>query len=131
MQDKGMAGGLDVNFPKPTRDGFAANQRKLLFHVQNLEACKQSLTEMKAASKQNTAAYAEKEKQKGFEQSQITNLKGILLRAQSTGIWTEPSKPYLSKLAGRRELQNRLVMLGQHDVVVDREPVMTLRDLLS
>ncbi|CAJ1326883.1 unnamed protein product [Effrenium voratum] len=130
LEAKGGAGGVNPSFPKTTREGFVANQRKLMEHIGNLRSCKAALTELKAAKKEDSAEFLEKSQQRSYEESQITNLKGILIRSQSTGVWKEPSKPYIYKLAAKRELQHELAALGEH-VQVQDSFVMTLKDLLS
>jgi len=49
--------------------------------------CKQSMTELKAASNQDSAAFQEWQSKRAYEESQVSNLKGILIRSASTGVW--------------------------------------------
>ena len=61
MEANGQAGGLDLSHPKPTRDGFLDNKRKLILCEGRLEKIKIKLTDPKCDRKATMAQKEEAE----------------------------------------------------------------------
>ena len=99
LESNGQAGGLDLSHPKPTRDGFLDNKRKLIMCEKRLDQIKIKLTDPNADRK---AILAQKEEAE-FE---ANNMRGIVARQITTGIWKDPSKAYLGRIRERRQLEN-------------------------
>ena len=78
MIDSGRAGGINITFPKSFQQSFMNNMEKFKHHKQNLISCTQQL---KAGSTK-----AGLQKSKRYEESQVKNLQGILVRSMTTGV---------------------------------------------
>ena len=88
-----MHGTLDESHPKPTRDQFVDNFIKL-------KEQEKALMEVRRDKGRND--------QKAHHESQIVNLKSILIRQLTTGIFREPKPQYLKKLTDKRVIENEL-----------------------
>jgi hypothetical protein len=99
LEANGQGGGLDLSHPKPTRDGFLDNKRKLILCEGRVEKIKIKLTDPKCDRK---AVMAQKEEAE-FE---ANNMRGIVARQITTGIWKDASSKYLGRIRERRQLEN-------------------------
>ena len=99
LESNGHGGGLDLSHPKPTRDGFLDNKRKLILCEARLDQIKLKMTDTNIDRK---AVLAQKEEIE-FE---ANNMRGIVARQITTGIWKDPSKAYLARIRERRQLEN-------------------------
>jgi hypothetical protein len=90
-----------MTHPKPTRDGFLDNFRKLQLNEQHMLKLQIQMTN---PSCDRESMLAEKEK----VAHELNNMRGIVGRQLTTGIWREPSVFYVNKLSKRRGLENEL-----------------------
>lgn len=90
-----------MSHPKPTRDGFLENQRKLIANEKQLEKVQIKLTDPNCDRK---AVLAQREE----AQFNVNNMRGIVARQITTGIWKDPSQAYLGRIRERRQLENDL-----------------------
>ena len=72
-----MGGYLDESDSQPTRDQFVNNFIVLREQENLLTIAKQDRS---------------KQDQRAFHESQVSNLKGILIRQITTGVWKEPKE---------------------------------------
>ena len=91
MVDSGRAGGLNKEFPKSLQQSFTSNMTKYKSHKLALQTCKEQIKSGQSGL-ENT---------KRYEESQVRNLQGILLRSMTTGVWTDPCTRYI-KVVHRR-----------------------------
>ena len=82
MEANNMGGYLDESHPKPTRDQFIKNYKSLKEEEDLLSRAKMIKDSSAMAHHSNN----------------ITNLKGILIRQITTGIWKEPKESYLKAI---------------------------------
>lgn len=91
LVDTGRAGGLNLDFPNSLRQSFSDNMKKYHHHKSALAKYKQQIK----------SGMAGLEKARQYEESQVKNLQGILLRSMTTGVYTDPSSRYI-KIVQRR-----------------------------
>ncbi|KAK1739678.1 kinesin family protein [Skeletonema marinoi] len=91
LVDTGRSGGLNLDFPNSLRQSFSDNMGKYYHHKSALAACKQQVKAGQTGS----------EKARQYEESQVKNLQGILLRSMTTGVYTDPCSRYI-KIVQRR-----------------------------
>eukprot|EP00444_Apocalathium_aciculiferum_P019733 CAMPEP_0183459592 /NCGR_PEP_ID=MMETSP0370-20130417/135906_1 /TAXON_ID=268820 /ORGANISM="Peridinium aciculiferum, Strain PAER-2" /LENGTH=464 /DNA_ID=CAMNT_0025651435 /DNA_START=14 /DNA_END=1408 /DNA_ORIENTATION=+ len=114
MQAKGMHGELMLEqFPRPTCQGFVDNFRKL----RGAEA------DVAAALARGGSKTSEHVKELQFV---ADNLKGILLRQITTGIWREPKPGYMAKCGEKADLESSIARL-----VPGKEPSAAPPDLMA
>ena len=96
--------------------------------MKQLGKYKQSLSEMKGAtnsSRMNKERALFKEeyemlkKQIENENTKVKNLKGVVLRQMTTGVWIPPKQSYTKKMIEKRELQKRLRRMNGDDGMKD------------
>lgn len=75
------------DFPKSLHQSFSSNLEKYQKHARAMHSCKQQMK----------SGQIEMEKTKRFEESQVRNLQGILLRSTTTGVWLDPSSSYIKR----------------------------------
>jgi len=91
LVETGRSGGLNLDFPNSLRQSFSENMRKYHHHKSALATCKQQVK----------AGQTGLEKARQYEESQVKNLQGILLRSMTTGVYTDPCSRYI-KIVQRR-----------------------------
>eukprot|EP00985_Skeletonema_marinoi_P016418 scaffold8829_cov107-Skeletonema_marinoi.AAC.5 len=91
LVDTGRSGGLNLDFPNSLRQSFSDNMGKYYHHKSALATCKQQIK----------AGQTGLEKARHYEESQVKNLQGILLRSMTTGVYTDPCSRYI-KIVQRR-----------------------------
>eukprot|EP01083_Nonionella_stella_P091783 256677_1 len=67
----------------------------------NLEKYKMHLTKMNNVKERIRAGEKGLGQTVTFEQSQVKNLQGIVLRSMTTGIWKDPTSSYMKKVQHR------------------------------
>lgn len=102
MVDAGNAGGINEEFPKSLQLTFINNMKKHKEHKLALHACKQKIK----------AGGAGLEKARKYEESQVRNLQGILLRSMTTGVYTDPCPSYVKRLQRRIDIITALRGMG-------------------
>ena len=121
--DSGRAGGINTEFPKSLQQSFMINMEKFKHHKSHLISCTQKL---KAGS-----AKAGLQKSKRYEESQVKNLQGILVRSMTTGVYTDPCPSYMKNVQRRIDIVSTLRGMGANiDSMTDVEIPMTLDHLL-
>lgn len=111
MQDSGQGGGMNKEFPTSLQLTFANNMEKYQDHKSKLDYCKQKLKSRTGAEAHDGGAL---EKTKKYEESQVRNLQGILLRSMTTGVWTDPCPSYIKLLQRRTDLVNSLIGMNEN-----------------
>ena len=112
MTTSGKAGGLNTtDFPKSLQTSFMSNMKKYQHHKNALQSCQQSIKAGKSGL----------QKTKQYEESQVKNLRGILLRQMTTGIWVDPAPSYMKHVRRRIDIVSMLrgMCNGKKDEVVD------------
>lgn len=104
MVASGNAGGLNATFPKSLRESFTTNLGKFQSHKAALQRCKQSIKSGRTGLDQTHA----------FEESQVRNLQGILLRSMTTGVWSDPCPRYIKKVQRRIDIITLLAGMGEN-----------------
>lgn len=121
MVDSGSAGGLNKDFPKTLQQSFTSNMKKYQTHKLALQTCKQQIKSGKT----------EMEKAKKYEESQVRNLQGILLRSMTTGVWTDPCARYIKNVQRRIDIISTLRGMHEHvDSIPNIEIPLTFDHLL-
>merc|ERR1712032_593013 len=87
--------------------------KKFQDHKRALRACK----EQRKAGKRGL------EKAQNYEESQVRNLQGILLRSMMTGVWVDPCPSYVRRLQRRTDVVNALRGMNAN---VDRMPSLEM-----
>lgn len=100
MVDSGSAGGLNPDFPKSLQDSFSGNLKKYQSHKRALNSCKQHMKSGRTGT--------EMDKTKNYEESQVRNLQGILLRQMTTGVFTDPCGRYIKHVQRRIDIISTL-----------------------
>ena len=100
MVDSGSAGGLNPDFPKSLQDSFSGNLKKYQSHKRALNSCKQHMKSGRSGT--------EMEKTKKYEESQVRNLQGLLLRQMTTGVFTDPCGRYIKHVQRRIDIISTL-----------------------
>lgn len=131
MEAAGFSGGLNTDHPAPTRKAFTENQEKMKRHASKVLAIKAKLSAHKSSQSTNTSELHNLESSLKHEESQAYNLKGILLRSMTTGVWNEPSKGYLHKLMQRKGLVAELVSMGENVDVPELSEPLQFKNLLN
>jgi len=98
MTKTGAAGGLNHEFPMSYQKSFMSNLQKYRMHVSVLRDIKQHIK----------SGRDEMEKSKKFEESQVRNLQGILVRSMTTGVWKDPSSRYIQQVHRRIDIVTSL-----------------------
>ncbi len=106
----------NLDFPNSIIKTFTVNKQKLQYHMNQLAQYKQNLLEMKGAQSskidEETASFKKDyemlKKQIENENIKVTNLKGLVLRQMTTGVWIPPKQSYTKKMLEKRELQKKL-----------------------
>ena len=121
--DAGRAGGMNLDFPNSLRQSFSDNMKKYQHHKSALATCKQQI---KAGQ-----AQAGMEKAKQYEESQVNNLRGILLRSMTTGVYTDPCSRYIKIVQRRIDIISTLRGMNVKDVssIPNIEVPLTLEHL--
>ncbi|CAM9533902.1 unnamed protein product, partial [Heterosigma akashiwo] len=118
LEASGQGGCLDAGHPKPTRDAFMDNWRRMEQHQATERALQQDEKDLLAAAAAacqgsgggggqaegpggGGGKLQEVRRRRAYEASQARNLKGILVRQITTGIWVPASKAYARKAAAR------------------------------
>lgn len=112
MTTSGKAGGLNTtDFPKSLQTSFMSNMKKYQHHKNALQSCQQSIKAGKSGL----------QKTKQYEESQVKNLRGILLRQMTTGIWVDPAPSYMKHVRRRIDIVSMLrgMCNDKNDEVVD------------
>jgi len=121
MVDSGSAGGMNEEFPKSLQQSFTNNTKKYQDHKFALQSCNQQIKSGKTGL----------EKVKKYEESQVRNLQGILLRSMTTGVWTDPCSSYVKRLQRRTDVVSALRgMNGDVDCIQIIEMPLTLDHLM-
>lgn len=122
MEDDNTAGvGLDMTAPHSLRQSFMCNLEKYKMH----------LTKMNDAKERVRAGEEGLEQTVTFEQSQVKNLQGIVLRSMTTGIWKDPTSSYVKKVQRRDTVLAVLKGLGEDiDAVKEINLPLTFEQLL-
>ena len=94
--------------------------RKYEDHKIALQTCKQKIKAGKAGL----------EKVKKYEESQVRNLQGLLLRSMTTGFWTDPCPSYVKRLQRRIDIISTLRGVGDVDGITIIEMPLTLDYLM-
>ena len=118
--DTGGSGGLNEEFPTSLQQSFMSNMKKYKSHKQALDICKQQIK----------SGRIDIEKTKNYEESQVRNLQGILLRSMTTGVWTDPSPRYIKYVQRRTDIVSTLKGLGHSDSISTIEIPLTLEHLM-
>ena len=123
MSEAGKAGGINEDFPKSLQQSFMSNMEKFKHHKQNLISCTQQL---KAGSTK-----AGLQKSKRYEESQVKNLQGILVRSMTTGVYTDPCPSYMKNVQRRIDIVSTLRGMNVNiDSITDVDIPLTLDHLL-
>lgn len=118
---RGGAGGLNPEFPKSLQQSFTSNLEKYQKHNSALHSCKQQIK----------SGRVEMEIAKRFEESQVRNLQGILLRSMTSGVWSDPCVSYIHRIQRRIEIFTLLKGMGEDlDSMTNIEVPMTFDHLL-
>ena len=95
--------------------------KKYQTHKLALQTCKQQIKSGKT----------EMEKAKKYEESQVRNLQGILLRSMTTGVWTDPCARYIKNVQRRIDIISTLRGMHEHvDSIPNIEIPLTFDHLL-
>ncbi len=108
MKDKSMDGGLDMSFAPSLIQSFTSNMGKYQRHLSALNNAKQQM-------KSGNTNMSQKIR---YEESQVRNLQGIILRSMTTGIWKDPCSFYISKVQKRVEILGTLNGMGENTAEV-------------
>lgn len=104
MQAAGMAGGINMETPAPTRASFAKNQRGVADNLARAEAAQVAMAEMVASGRKGSKEYAEAAKTRKYCKYQAEMLQGIVSRMIFAGVWKPPHSSYSKKQAELRQL---------------------------
>lgn len=108
--EDGTNGGINSNFPRCTQQSFQSNIAKYQKYMSSTTEARQRIKSGERGAIELTLRY---------EDSQIKNLQGILIRSMMTGVWKDPSDSYIKRLQRRNELIAALRGLGEN---VDNQP---------
>lgn len=123
MLNSGKAGGINEEFPKSLQQSFMSNLNKFKHHKREFEKCKQQI---KAGSTKSGLQKAKK-----YEESQVKNLQGILVRSMTTGVYTDPCPSYMKNVQRRIDIVSTLRgMNANMDSITDVEIPLTIDHLL-
>eukprot|EP00286_Rhodomonas_abbreviata_P022976 CAMPEP_0181293290 /NCGR_PEP_ID=MMETSP1101-20121128/2986_1 /TAXON_ID=46948 /ORGANISM="Rhodomonas abbreviata, Strain Caron Lab Isolate" /LENGTH=603 /DNA_ID=CAMNT_0023397867 /DNA_START=181 /DNA_END=1992 /DNA_ORIENTATION=- len=115
LEREGKAGGLNMAHNKATRDMFVDNKQRLDEHSKQLRAVKMSIADMRAAGKDEAgcAEWVQAVKKRDYAARVVNVQKGILIRMMMSGLFLQPTKGYLYRLAEKRRLVASLAQLGE------------------
>lgn len=98
MIESGKSGGLNHDFPITLQQSFTRNMEKFQHRKLALHTYQQQMKAGKAGL----------QKTKQYEESQVKNLQGILLRSMTTGVWTDPCPSYIKNVQRRIDIISTL-----------------------
>lgn len=98
LVDSGRGGGLNNTFPNSLRQSFSDNMTKYQHHKAALARCKQEIKSGRTGM----------EKTRQFEEGQVRNLQGILLRSMTTGVYLDPCSRYIKIVQRKTDLISTL-----------------------
>ena len=139
LELRGAHGRNNPDFPNSTINTFTVNKQKLQFHMGQLQKCKQNLLEMKGFKSTNSPEgsfkkeeYKRLKKQIESENEKVTNLRGLVIRQMTTGVWIPPKQSYSKKIIEKSELKKRIRRLNGlgEDENDDDEIFSTIQNLL-
>lgn len=117
MTNEGLNGGINTtDFPKCTQKSLQDNLDRYNLHSKNVRDIKQQLKALNLGNKdENSSSKSRRElnHRLTYEESQVKNLKGIILRSMTTGIWTDPSPKYVQRVQCHNELRELLSSMDQ------------------
>lgn len=131
----GAHGRNNPDFPHSTINTFTVIKQKLILHMRQLQKYKQNLVGMNNGiqTANGKEEYRTLKKHIENENVQVTNLRGLVLRQMTTGVWIPPKQSYNKKVLEKGELQKRLRRLNGLDDCHDDdddELFSTIQDLL-
>ncbi len=134
LESRNQHGRVNTDFPNSTVQTFNNNKERLTYHMGQLQQLKQHSLELKSTQKTHTHEYQALLKQIESENRKVTNLRGLVIRQLTTGIWIKPKESYVKKTLEKRELQKRIHRLNGTDdstkELISEEMFSSIEDLL-
>lgn len=130
LEAQGQAGGLNPTHLNSTRVPFVQNQTKMAYHIAQLQLVKSQLSAHRSSQLQDSKILETLQTSLRFHEAQAYNLKGVLVRSMTTGVWIEPSKRFLAKLTQRKALVSELVSYGEQVKLQDLPEPLKFQDML-
>ncbi len=138
LELRNQHGRINPDFPNSTVQTFISNKDRLTYHMGQLQKLRQRSLELKGSQNTQNGSIHSNEcnnvlKQIKAETRKVTNLRGLVIRQMTTGIWIKPKESYVKKTLEKHELQKRINRLNgsersSHEV--NEEMFSTIEDLL-
>ena len=133
MMNEGVDGGINtIDFAKCTQTSFQNNLDRYHIHSKNVRDIKQQLKAL--SGNKNEQSFSKESRELNhrltYEESQVKNLKGIILRSMTTGIWTDPSPKYIHRVQRHNELRELLSSMNQDTSNIEIMTIPTTFEVL-